>query len=285
MRCARAPSGLAGRADARRYDRFVELGLEGRTAVIGGASSGLGAAVAEALAAEGCRLLLWSRSTDRLTAVADRIREANGAAEVHLAAADASQPDAPDLVLNAAREKLGTIDICILNAGGPPPVDPVATDPDGWRTAFQLLAITPISIATALLPGMRERGWGRIVALMSSVVREPIPPLVYSTAGRAALAGWMKTTAAQVAADGVTINGILTGRVQTPRIEELDTARAQRESRSVDEIREETIKTIPARRYGEPRELAAVVAFLCSEPASYVTGTFMPVDGGMLRSL
>jgi 3-oxoacyl-[acyl-carrier protein] reductase len=108
---------------------------------------------------------------------------------------------------------------------------------------------------------------------------------VYSTAGRSALAGWMKTTSAQVAADGVTINGILTGRVQTPRIDELDTARAQRESRSIDEIRDETIRTIPARRYGEPRELASVVAFLCSEPASYVTGTFVPVDGGMLRGV
>lgn len=263
----------------------MDLGLKGRTAVVGGASSGLGAAVAEALAAEGCRLLLWSRNSDRLTGVADGIRNAHSDAEVHLTTADASQPDAPERVLAAAGEQLGTVDICILNAGGPPTVDPLQTDADGWRSAFQLLAITPISIATALLPGMRERKWGRIVALMSSVVREPIPPLVYSTAGRSALAGWMKTTSAQVAADGVTINGILTGRVQTPRIDELDTARAQRESRSIDEIRDETIRTIPARRYGEPRELASVVAFLCSEPASYVTGTFVPVDGGMLRGV
>lgn len=262
----------------------VQLGLEGRAAVVGGASSGLGAAVAEALAAEGCRLLVWSRSADRLEPVAQRVRDAHGA-EVHVATADASQPDAPDRVLEAAREHLDEVDICILNAGGPPPVDPLQTDAHGWRTAFQLLAITPIAIATALLPGMRERGWGRVVALMSSVLREPIPPLVYSTAGRAALAGWMKTTAAQVAADGVTINGILTGRVMTPRIDQLDAARAERESRTVAEIREESLKTIPAGRYGEPRELAAVAAFLCSDAASYVTGTFVPVDGGMLRSL
>lgn len=262
----------------------MDLLLEGRAAVVGGASSGLGAAVAEALAAEGCRLLLWSRSADRLGSVAERIRSGTGA-DVHQVTADASHPDAPKRVLDAAHAALGEVDICVLNAGGPPPVDPLQTDAQGWQTAFQLLAITPIAIATALLPGMRQRGWGRIVALMSSVVREPIPPLVYSTAGRSALAGWMKTTAAQVAADGVTINGILTGRVKTPRIEELDTARAERESRSVQEIRDETIKTIPARRYGEPRELASVVAFLCSDPASYVTGTFVPVDGGMLRGL
>lgn len=272
---------VAGR---HAYHRLVELGLTGRAAVVGGASSGLGAAVAEELAAEGCRLLLWSRNTERLEGVATRIREAHGEAEVHLATADASQPEAPDRILEAARTNLGNVDICLLNAGGPPPVDPLQTDADGWRTAFQLLAITPIQLATALLPGMRERRWGRIVALMSSVIREPIPPLVYSTAGRGALAGWMKTTATQVAGDGVTINGILTGRVMTPRIDELDTARAQREARSVEEIREETLKTIPARRYGEPRELAAVVAFLCSDAASYVTGTFVPVDGGMLRS-
>ena len=261
----------------------MDLGLEGRTAVVGGASSGLGAAVAGALAAEGCRLLLWSRSADRLSTVADRIRAERGC-EVHVVAADASEPEAPATVLAAAAERLGQVDICILNAGGPPPVDPVQTQAEGWRTAFQLLAITPIELATALLPGMRERGWGRVVALMSSVVREPIPSLVYSTAGRSALAGWMKTTAAQVASDGVTINGILTGRVMTPRIDELDTARAEREGRSVEVIREETIRTIPAGRYGEPRELAAVVAFLCSDAASYVTGTFVPVDGGMLRS-
>ncbi|HEX2221537.1 MAG TPA: SDR family oxidoreductase [Candidatus Limnocylindria bacterium] len=262
----------------------MDLGLRGRTALVGGASSGLGAAVADALAAEGCRLLIWSRSAERLEPVAERLRSTH-AAEVHVAVADASDPDAAEQVLTAARDALGEVDVCILNAGGPPPVDALATDADGWRRAFQLLAITPISIATALLPGMRERGWGRIVALMSSVVREPIPPLVYSTAGRGALAGWMKTAAARVAADGVTINGILTGRIQTPRIEEIDRHRAEQESSSLEDVRRSVLATIPAGRYGEPPELAAVVAFLCSEPARYVTGTFIPVDGGMLRAI
>lgn len=262
----------------------MDLELAGRSAVIGGASSGLGAAVAGVLAAEGCRLLIWSRNAERLEAVAERIRSAHGA-DVHTHVADAATPEAAESVVGAAREHLGAVDICILNAGGPPTVDPLATDPDGWRRSFQLLTITPIAIATALLPGMRERGWGRVVALMSSSIREPIPALVYSTSGRTALAGWMKTAASATAADGVTVNGILTGRVATPRIDQLDGQRATREGRSVDEIRHEMERTIPAARYGQPEELAAVVAFLCSGAASYVTGAFIPVDGGMLRSL
>jgi 3-oxoacyl-[acyl-carrier protein] reductase len=177
------------------------------------------------------------------------------------------------------------VDICILNAGGPPPIDPLTTDADGWRTALQLLAVTPITLAQGLLPGMRERRWGRVVALMSSTVREPIPALVYSTAGRSALGGWLKTAARTVASDGVTINGILTGRIDTPRVAQIDRDRAEREGRSVEDVKADTLATIPAGHYGQPRELASVVTFLCSERASYITGAFVPVDGGMLSAI
>ena len=189
--------------------------------------SGLGRASAEALAAEGCDLLIWSRGAERLAATAAELSATHGVRVAHLAA-DALQPGAAAAVSEAATA-VGPVDILVLNAGGPPTVDPTATDPEGWQRAFQLLAATPIELATRLLPGMRERSWGRVVSILSSGVRQPIPDLVYSNAGRSALAAWLKTTAREVARDGVTVNGVMPGRIATPRIHELDTGRAERE--------------------------------------------------------
>ena len=261
----------------------MDLGLRGRTAVVGGATSGLGRASAEALAAEGCNLLLWSRRADALAATADAIRSAHGVEAAHVAA-DATDPEAAAALAEAA-QAFGSIDILVSNAGGPPTSDPTATDVEGWRRAFQLLALTPIDLATRLLPGMRERGWGRIVAVTSSGVRQPIPELVYSNSGRSALWAWLKTTARAVAAEGVTVNGVMPGRIATPRIHELDSGRAEREGTTEEAVRAGHLATIPAGRYGEPPELGALVAFLASERASYVTGQLVAVDGGLIAGL
>ena len=262
----------------------MDLGLTNRAAVVGGASSGLGLATADALAAEGCRLAIWSRDTSRLEPVAAGLRTRHGG-EVHVLLGDATEPGTGARIAAEAQRLLGQVDIVVLNAGGPPPVDPTQTDAAGWSRAFQLLAITPIELATALLPAMRARGWGRIVGILSSGVRQPIPDLVYSNGGRAALLAWLKTTARAVAADGVTLNGVMPGRLATPRIEGLDQARADRTAMSIEAVRAAHLGSIPAGRYGRPEELASLVAYLCSERASYQTGTFSAVDGGLIAGL
>jgi len=258
----------------------VELGLEGRRAVVGGASSGIGLAVAERLAEEGCSLLLWSRRQAELEGVAGALHARHGT-KVVVVAADAREEGAGQRVAQAALTQLGGADIVVLNAGGPPPADAAATTPEAWRAAMELLAITPIDLATRLLPGMQERGWGRVIAILSSGVRQPIPELSYSNAGRSALAAWMKTVSRAVAIAGVTVNGILPGRIDTARASQLEAARAAREGRSVDKVRATRIAEIPAGRYGEADEVGSLVAFLASDRAAYLTGTLIPIDGGL----
>jgi 3-oxoacyl-[acyl-carrier protein] reductase len=262
----------------------MDLGLNGRKALVGGASAGLGRATAERLAAEGCQLALWSRGGEGLERAADEIRRLHSVVVVTLAG-DAADPATAARVAREAEQSLGPIDIAILNAGGPIASEATGTDPDEWRRSFQLLAITPIELATALLPGMRKRGWGRIVSIMSSGIRQPIPELAYSNACRSALAAWLKTIAPEVMADGVTVNGVLPGRLDTARVAALDQVRAEKLGVTPEEVRAEFERSIPAGRYGRPDELAAYVAWLCSDPARYQTGTLASIDGGLLRAL
>jgi 3-oxoacyl-[acyl-carrier protein] reductase len=227
---------------------------------------------------------LWSRGGDALERTAAEIRGAYSV-EVATVGGDAADPLTAARVAAGAQAAFGQIDIAILNAGGPPPAESTGTDPDEWRRSFQLLAITPIELTTLLLPQMRSRGWGRIVSIGSSGVRQPIPELAYSNACRSALVAWLKTIAPEVAADGVTVNGVLPGRLDTARVASLDRTRAERTGATPEAVREQFERAIPAGRYGAPDELGAYVAWLCSDPARYQTGTFVSIDGGSLRAL
>jgi len=204
---------------------------------------------------------------------------------VAVVAADARDAAAAATVAAAAQEALGGVDIAILNSGGPPPVDPLATTAEGWREALQLLLLTPVELATVLLPPMRDQGWGRIVAVLSSGIREPIPNLVYSNAGRSALAAWLKTASVAAAAYGVSINGVVPGRIATPRTRALDEGRAAAAGRALADVQRESEASIPMGRYGTPDEFAAAVTFLCADCAGYQTGSLVRVDGGLVRSL
>ncbi|CAN5405036.1 SDR family oxidoreductase [soil metagenome] len=257
--------------------------MSARRVVVGGATSGLGLAIATGFAAQDAELLLWARDAERLESTAAALRARHPGARIHVHAADASDPTAAADVADAAVSTLGGADVLVLNAGGPPACPPDRTDADAWRTALQLLTVTPIDLATRLLPGMRESRWGRVVAVLSSGVREPLLDLSYSNAGRSALSGWLKTVATTVAPDGVTVNGVLPGRIATPRVEQLDLGRASREGRAVEDFRAASAAAIPMGRYGDPAEFAAVALFLASEAASYVTGTFVSCDGGQAK--
>ncbi|GAA1850519.1 SDR family oxidoreductase [Microlunatus capsulatus] len=257
--------------------------MSARVAVVGGATSGLGAASARVLADSGHDLLLWSRDAGRLAAAAEQL--AAPGRTVRTVVADAGDPDAAAVVAEAALDAFGRVDVLVLNAGGPPVARADEVTADGLRAAFQLLAVTPVDLTTRLLPGMRERGFGRVLAVLSSGVREPIDTLAYSNTGRSALVAWLKTLARTVAAEGVTVNGVVPGRIATPRVASLDASAAERQGTDVEDVRRRSEAAIPAGRYGRPEELAALVGFLASDVAGYITGTTTAVDGGALRGL
>ncbi len=245
----------------------MNLGIEGKVALVTGASKGLGLGVATALAAEGAVVAISSRSREQIDAAAGRI---GARAYVH-DTADAAA--AAGLVAGVGRD-LGPVDILVTNSGGPPASpDALSFTHEQWRAAYELLLLGALSLVEAVLPGMRERKWGRILSLSSSVVREPSPVLVLSTAHRAGLLAALKTIARQVAGDGVTINTLLPGVIATDRAKELGADRP------------ESLAAIPAGRLGTVEEFAAAAAFLCSEPAAYVTATTLLVDGGAARSV
>ena len=259
-------------------------GVRGRTAIVGGSSSGLGYAVAENLARSGARVLVVSRSEERVSRAVESIRAAGGAA-VEGMAADFTHEDAPRAVVEAAREAFGPPEIVIANGGGPPGMAAVSATAEDLASACDLLLLPVQRFAELTLPAMREGGWGRFVAITSIAVRQPQPGLVLSNALRAAVTGYLKSVADEVAADGVTVNTVCPGYTATDRLAVLAENIAERDGVTVDEVVEGWAAQAPIGRLLRPEEVAAAVGFLCSEAASGITGVALPVDGGFGRSL
>lgn len=261
----------------------MDLGIKGRTALVLAAGGGLGSAIAVALAREGVR-----------TAIADidaaSLEATSGAVAAAGAESLAMQWDLGDLAAVEARfeqieNRLGAVDILVNITGGPPPSGASAIEPESWKSHFERMVVSVMKITDRALPAMRERRWGRIITSTSSGVVAPIPGLAISNALRLSLVGWSKSLAREEAPFGITANVIVPGRIETGRVRSLDAAKAKREGRTVEAVVAESLASIPVRRYGRPEEYAAAAAFLASEAASYITGTMLRVDGGLVPSV
>jgi 3-oxoacyl-[acyl-carrier protein] reductase len=261
----------------------MDLGISGKTAIVLGASSGLGRAMAIGLAQEGVNVAIAARSEKGLADTATAV-EATGANALPLAWDLADLSRINDHV-KAVEDRFGCVDILINNTGGPPPTTAAGQDVGLWSAQFQAMVASVIAITDRVLPGMRLRKWGRIITSTSSGVVAPIPNLAISNTLRAALVGWSKTLAREIAADGITANIIVPGRISTGRIRFLDEKAAERQGKTVEEITASVTAAIPAGRLGEPEEYAAVATFLASCQASYVTGSVIRVDGGAIPSI
>ncbi len=262
----------------------MDLGLKEKRALVLSSSRGIGFGIGAALAAEGASVVLVGRNRERLAAAVDKIN-ARGQGKATAIVADLARPDTMDALIAETEASLGGVDILVNNSGGPPAKPAVAITVDELKAQFEIMVASLIGVTNYFLPGMRQRRWGRILTVVSSGVLQPIPNLALSNTLRLSLVGWSKTLAAEVAADGVTVNLLMPGRIQTERVVEIDHAAAKVAGKSVDEIVAESKASIPAGRYGTIEEFGAVAAFLASVPAAYVTGTMMRIDGGYVRSL
>ena len=263
----------------------MDLGLNGKVALVAASSRGLGRAVAEELAAEGAHLVMCARGADALREAASAIRAASPAVRVLDVVADLSEPAEVERVVAAGLREFGRIDVLVTNTGGPPAGPFESHSPDAWREAVRANLDSVVNLTRAVLPGMKERRWGRIVNVTSIAVKQPVDNLILSNSVRAAVTGFARTLANEVAPFGITVNNVLPGYTRTQRVDDLAERNATLRGTTPEAERAVWDQQIPMGRLGEPREFGAMVAFLASERASYTTGASIPVDGGWIRSL
>lgn len=257
----------------------MDLKIAGRTAVVCACTSGLGEGVARALGAEGANVVVTGRREELAKLVAAQLPSAIGVG------VDMMSESGPEQIVQAATDAFGPVDILVLNGPGPKPATALDLSSEDIGTAVASLIRPQQRLVSLVLDGMRDRGWGRILAVSSTNVVEPLPALALSNIGRPALAGYLKTLANQVAADGVTVNLLLAGGFRTARRDAVEAAKAERTGRTAAEIQAEEAAQVPMGRFGAVHEFAAVGAFLCSDLASYMTGTAVRCDGGLVHSL
>jgi 3-oxoacyl-[acyl-carrier protein] reductase len=262
----------------------MDLGLKDKVALVAAASRGLGKAVAREFGREGAHVAICARGEDALRATALEIA-VDTWGEVFPVVADVTEPEDIQRLVSAVEEHFGQIDILVNNAGGPPTGTFVDFDDEAWEAALRLNLMSTIRLCRAVLSGMRTRHWGRIVNITSVSVKQPMDGFILSSAARSGVVGMAKTLANECAAEGITVNNVCPGYTLTDRVKSLAEGRAVREGKSVREVVDEYAADIPARRLGHPEELAALVAFLASERAAYITGATIQVDGGYVRSL
>jgi len=262
----------------------MDLGLRGKVALVAAASKGLGRAIAEELANEGASVAMCARNEADLIRARDEIARVT-AADIIAIAGDVSKPDDVARITSATLERFGRVDILVTNAGGPPSGRFETLTPSMWQQAVDLTLMSVINLTNAVLPGMKEREWGRVINVTSIAVKQPVEGLMLSNSLRSAVTGFARTLANEVARDGITVNNILPGYTRTARVDQLADATASREGTTSDKARAKWEAEIPMGRLGEPREFAALAAFLASERASYITGTSITVDGGWTRGL
>jgi 3-oxoacyl-[acyl-carrier protein] reductase len=261
----------------------LDMQLDGKTALVFGAGGGLGGAIARSLASEGVRVAAADIDDVAAAKTADGIVSAGGQAiSIGWDIADLSVIDAR---LAAIAKAFGPVDILVNNTGGPPPTPASGQTAETWSKYFDMMVRSVISVTDAVLPGMKKRGWGRVITSTSSGVVAPILNLGISNSLRLALVGWSKTLAREIGRDGITANIVLPGRIATGRITFLDEQKAKRENRPVEEVTAESTASIPVGRYGRPQEYGDTVAFLASQRASYITGSVIRIDGGLIQSI